>query len=365
MRIALAGPEHDAQLRSLLREHPMPGWVELALEREPDFFAAARTQGNPSQTLVALEGDAVVGMGCRSIREVYLNGHPAHLGYLSGLRLQAPYRRGTALARGYGFLRQLHEDGRAAAYVSTIIEANRAVRRLLEGGRAGLPRYRSLGRYFTFAIALGSWQPGRQPRHDVTVARAAPEEMDTVIEFLNEHGRRRQFFPVLRRGDLGSPTWLGLEPRHLMTARGSDGSIEGVAACWDQSAYKQSRVVRYGRGLEVVRARLNAVLRLAGLPGLPGDGQALSARSLSLLCVRGDDARTFAALLNGIHAEYRGACDWLMVGLHERDPLRRAIRRWTSLRYVSRLYGVAWEDGLSVIDGLAPERIPYLDVATL
>jgi hypothetical protein len=365
MRFALAGPGHDPQLRALLREHAMPGWVRLTLEREPDFFVAAAAMGGVSQTIVALEDDGVVGMGCRSVREVYLNGRAASLGYLSGLRLQPAFRRGTALARGYRFLRQLHEDGRTAAYVSTIIEDNRDVMALLAGGRAGLPRYRDLGRYVTFAVALGAWTPGRRPRRDVVVAHAAASELDAVVAFLNEHGCRRQFFPVVHRNDFNSPAWQGLEPRNVLAGRRADGRIEGVAACWDQSAYKQTRVVQYRRPLATVRPILNAALRLSGFPPLPDEGALLPAVNLSLVCVRDDDPGTLAALLNAVHAEYRGRRGWLMIGMHEQDPLCGAMRRWTSLRYASRLYAVHWEDGRSMIDALTPERVPYLDVATL
>jgi hypothetical protein len=365
MRFALAGPEHDPQLRALLREHAMPGWVAVTLEREPDFFVAAATMGRVSQTIVALEDDAVVGMGCRAVREVYLNGRPASLGYLSGLRLREAFRRGTALARGYRFLRQLHEDGRTAAYLSTIIEDNREAAALLAGGRAGLPHYRDLGRYVTLAIALGARPPGRRPRRDVVVSPAAPSELDAVVAFLNEHGRRRQFFPVVRREDFDSSAWRGLEPRNVLTARGSDGRIEGVAACWDQSAYKQTRVIRYHRSLATARPLLNALLRGAGFPALPDEGALLPAVNLSLVCIRDNDPATLAALLNGAHAVYRRGCGWLMMGLHERDPLCRAVRRWTALRYVSRLYAVHWEDGQSAIDTLASEYVPHVEVATL
>lgn len=365
MRFALAGPEHDPQLRALLRDHAMPGWVHLALEREPDFFAAASIQGDLSQTIVALEDAAVVGMGCRSVREVYLNGQSASLGYLGGLRLQERSRGRTALARGYRFLRQLHEDGRTAAYLSTIIEKNRSVRELLAGGRAGLPCYKDLGRYVTFAVALGAWPPGRKARRDLVVSHATPSALDDVVAFLNERGRRRQFFPVVRRQDFGAPAWRGLAPQDVLTARGGDGRIEGVAACWDQTAFKQTRVVRYCRSLATGRPLLNAALHLAGIPGLPDEGTVLPALNLSLVCVRDDDPGTLAALLNVAHAEYRRRFGWLMIGLHERDPLCRAIRRQTSLRYTSRLYAVHWDDGQSVIDALAPEYVPYLEVATL
>jgi hypothetical protein len=193
----------------------------------------------------------------------------------------------------------------------------------------------------------------------------APADLDAVVAFLNEHGRRRQFFPVVRREDFISSAWRGLDPRNVMIARGGDGRIEGVAACWDQSAYKQTRVVRYRRSLAAARPVLNGLLRVAGFPALPDEGALLRALNLSLVCIRDDDPGVLAALLNSIHAEYRGRYGWLMMGLHERDPLSRAVRRWTSLRYASRLYAVYWDDGRPVIEGLAPEYVPHLEVATL
>jgi hypothetical protein len=54
-----------------------------------------------------------------------------------------------------------------------------------------------------------------------------------------------------------------------------------------------------------------------------------------------------------------------MLGMHERDPLRRGIRRLAAIQYVSRLYAVCWEDGQPLVDSLTPECVPYLDVATL
>lgn len=365
MRVTLAGPEHDPQLRAMLRQYAMPGWVRLAFEREPDFFAAASTLGSVSQTVVGLDGDTVIGMGCRAVRDVYVNGRAMPLGYLSALRIRQDFRRGTGLARGYRFLRQLHGDGRTAAYLSTIIAGNREAQTLLEAGRAGLPRYRYLGRYLTFAVALGRWRPGRRPRPDATVSTAGPSGLDEVVGFLNACGPRRQFFPVIRGDDFGSPAWRGLDPEHLLTARGRDGRIEGVAACWDQGAYKQTRVVAYNRTLGVTRPIGNVLLRLAGFPQLPAEGCRLRSLSLSLVCVRDDDAGILAALLNEAHAKYRGRLEWMMIGMHERDPLCGAIRRLTALRYASRVYAVCWEDGEPLVDSLDPDRVPYLDVAIL
>ena len=91
----LATPEDDAELRSLLRENPFPGKMLVSLEREPDYFVGARVEGPFHQTIVTRDQSRgeIIGMGTRSIRDVYLNGTVQSVGYLGQLRVARRYRR--------------------------------------------------------------------------------------------------------------------------------------------------------------------------------------------------------------------------------------------------------------------------------
>ena len=54
----------------------------------------------------------IIGFGCRSLRDVYINGEARTVGYLSSLRVLPAYRNIGLVARGYAFFRRLHrEDG--------------------------------------------------------------------------------------------------------------------------------------------------------------------------------------------------------------------------------------------------------------
>ncbi|WP_419612165.1 hypothetical protein, partial [Thiolapillus sp.] len=55
----------------------------------------------------------------------WINGSTQHLGYLADLRGDPAYRGSTLLARGYRFLRQLHEDDPVPLYYSLILDGNR------------------------------------------------------------------------------------------------------------------------------------------------------------------------------------------------------------------------------------------------
>ena len=365
MDFALATSQDEPQLRKLLRTQPMPGWVRLTYEREPYFFHAAAIQGE-NQVVVARQNGEVVGTACRSWREVYLNGQPTRLGYLSGLRLQESARNRTGLANGYAFIKQLHGDGKVPGYLSTVIESNDHARRLLTSGRAGLPAYHDLGRFFTFAVPLDrSWPTTNRPE-GLTVESATRMNFEEVIQFLNEQGRRRQFFPVLRVKDFDQPCWRGLAPEHFLVGRNSDGRIAGVIGGWDQSTFKQTRVAGYAPGIAHSRWLSNAGLRLAGLPRLPLPGGMLKLLNLTLICIHDDRVDTFAAMLNGVREKWSHShFDFICCGFHERDSLIGVVKSWRSLRYVSRLYWVCWEDGTDTFRRLDSTRVPHLEVATL
>src|SRR5438270_9605247 len=108
-RIDLATPADDAELRRVLAATPMPGRVRVGFRREPSWFAAAVVDGFFRQVVVCRDLDTgrLAGFGCRSVRRLYVNGRPADVGYLSGLRLLPEHRGLGLVARGYAFFRRL------------------------------------------------------------------------------------------------------------------------------------------------------------------------------------------------------------------------------------------------------------------
>lgn len=364
MTIQLADQHHEEQLRGLLRGSAMPGWVRLAFGREPDFFHGVGVQGKASQVLIALERGRVVGMGCRSIKPMWINGQKMDFGYLGGLRLDPRVRRTGLLARGYAALRRLHEAQPAPAYLTTIIEGNAAARGLLTSHRAGLPHYLDQGRYITYAINLNR----RRRRHDspVEIRRGDEVGLEAVVAFLAEAGAKRQFFPAIEAADFGTAYLRGLEPADFRIALNGRGEIAGLAAVWDQTAFKQTFVRGYAWPIRLCRPLLSGALRLAGFRGLPPPGERLAALHVAFPCVRGDDPRIMRALLERIYAERQhGGHHFLLLGLHERDPLAAAASHFLTFRYLSRLYLACWDDGLDFVKGLDPGRIPHLELATM
>jgi hypothetical protein len=365
MRVELATEADDAALRALLAGMPMPGAVRVAFGREPSYFGALGVVGRRHLVVVARDPatGALAGFGVASVREGYVNGAPAPVGFLGGLRLLPEYRGGSLVARGYRFFRERAPDLGAALFLTTVMEENRAALALLASGRAGLPRYRDAGR-FRCLLAGTRQRLCAPPPPGVSLAAATPADRPALLGFLRREGPRRQFFPVYDEPDLaGGGLLRGLAPGGLLLARrGRD--LVGCLGAWDQSSFRQVRLRGYAPWLAALRPALNLLAVPFGAPLLPPPGAELAHAVLALPCVRDDDPAVFRALLAAQLDRLRDRVPNLLAGLHERDPLAPELGRLRHVPYASRLFVVHWPEHATAFDRL-DGRVPYLEAGSL
>jgi hypothetical protein len=364
--IELARPSDDAALRELAAAQPMGGDIRVAVRREPSFFHGVGIQGRFNQVGVVRDGPGgrVVGCATRSVRPAYLNGQRADLGYIGGLRLDPMYRGGTLLARGYRAFREHHQDGRARLYATTIIEPNQAARELLTSRRAGLPCYEDWGRYYT--LAIGTSRAKRALRDAPPIERGSANRLEEIADHLRRNGRQKQFYPCYEGEEFarGEFARRGFCAEDFFLAVRS-GRVVGAAAIWDQSSFKQTIVAVYRGKMRVLRPLYNVAAALGGWPRLPPAGTQLNQCYASFIAADGNDPATFRALLREIHNEAaRRGYAYLLVGLHEQDPLLAVASEYLHFSYPSRLYVVYWDDGADACRAL-DRRVPYLELALL
>lgn len=365
--INLASHEDDAALRTLLKSTPMAGDIQLAFAREPCYFASTDIDGHFVQVLTVREKStgSIIGMGSRSVFRAYVNGKSTDVGYLSGLRLLPEHRkRAGLLARGFRKFRDLHFDGRAGFYLTTVAADNRETLSVLTSQRAGLPVYHPWGSYHTLTFAAAADAP--KPTKSVSIRCAAPDDAAAISKFLAEQGPRRQFFPVFGEQEFaGHPQRLkGLKSESVLLAW-NDGKLVGSLGLWDQMPFKQTIVNSYSRRLSLARPFYNAVAGLQHKPKLPHAGQQLNLRYGAVPVVRpeyaevaGDLIRTAAVTLR------RQRSDLLLLGIHERDPLFKQLRLLSGREYVTLMYLVYWPDETPNVDHLA-SLPPYLELGCL
>lgn len=361
----LARPTDDPAIRRLLRENPVPGQMDLTYEREPDYFLAAPVMGRLSQTLVARHNQtgSVVGLATRSVRRLFVNGQPEDVGYIGQLRVEEAHRGRWLVPAGFRLFHQLHQDGAARGYITTIIEGNREAEGLLvEKARRHYPAYRKLSRLFTLALILR--RPRRVHAPGLEIRTGAQVPLDEIVAFLQRQGQERNFFPCYTAEELsGSATrGLGLEEMAVALRR---GKIVGVLALWDQSGYKQTVVRAYRDDLRRLKPLYNLAASVLGARPLTEIGQSINFAYGAFGCVAGDDPGIYRALLQTVFnwAADRGF-SFLMLGLCEGDPLLAVARRWLHITYTSTLYTVCWQEEESWRERL-DGRIPYVEIGTL
>jgi hypothetical protein len=365
----LAVPDDDPALRRLLRETPMDGTVRLTLRREPRYFDSQRLEGEFCQTLVATDstGDRLIALGSRSVRMRYVNGQPAAIGYLSGLRILPEHRGGTVLARGYRQLRRMHQDERTPYYLTTIADANRAALDALTGARAGMPEYRFLQRYQTFVLPLCR-KAGEHPAGNVRIRALRESELPQLIDFLTTTGAEQQFFPRYQASDFFTSrgTFQGLEATDILTAW-QGKRLVATLGLWDQSTFKQTVVEGYSQLLGAARLLYNAWARLRGWPRYPPVGGQLRSLVAAIplaapgyLPVLRQMIASAGALIRRPLPDGAG----LLLGVSEGDPLLRMVSRASLFRYTTNIYLVYWNPESVIPD---PGRNPnvYLELGCL
>jgi hypothetical protein len=353
--VDLAGPADDAGIRGLVRRQTLPGRIRLALPREPDFSLGCAVTGDDCRIVVARSVDdgAIVGVACRSIRHVFVNGREQRVGYLGQLRIDERFRGRWLVSRGFSLLARIDREDPVPLYLASIVDGNdEATGVLVARGRRCFPSFREGARYQTLALPLRRAKaPLGGPEE---IVPGTLDQLGEVARFLQTTGARRQFCSVWTEETLRHLGPLGLHTESMRIAR-RDGRIVGVVALWDQSAYKQAVVRGYSGWLKAI----------APLTNLPRVGQEVRSAYASLVCIADDDAMVFGRLLRTVYNLAHARCfDYLLVGLDARDPLLRIVGTYSHVAYPSRFYVGSWPSGDRPYEQF-DDRPAYVDIATL
>lgn len=359
-----ARPQDQADIRELLEKRSMDGAVRLALTRDPDPRIAAATEGDRHDLIVARSGDgSLAGMGGRNVYAAWFRGRLCHLGYLGQLRI-APGRLGfRRLAAAFEALRATRRDDELGFDITAILDDNERAIRLLEGGVAGLPRYRRLRRLHTLVVSTRA-----APAVPATGFRPArPADMAAIGDCLARHQRDCDFAAVWDRRRLSSPARCrGLWPEDFVVDAGDEG-IHRCAAVWDQRGFKQARIRGYAPWLRRTRPLWNVGLRALGRPLLPRAPCTLALGYLSHVGCSRDDPGAIVPLMRAALARARAkGLSYLVITLAEGHPFLAPLRRALSAYVLtSWLYVVDWGDADTAVGHALASETPWPEGALL
>lgn len=352
VRFDIAGPADEPDLRRLLRQTPLGGGYRLTLEREPDALAADFGLAGAATYVIARDRDsgAAIGMCERVVRLAHVDGAVRRLPYLAALRVHPDARGRIAILRGgFAALRAVEQPDDAPFALTSITADNHAARRLLTAGIDGLPLYRPVGDFLTFAL-----RP-RRCRPRAAIASACLDDLPALTAFLDRHNRRRQFAPHWRDDDLARLADAGLPPHRILLAR-VDGEIRGSIALWDQRAHRQTVMRGYPPVIAALRPALNRLAPLLRLPTLPPLGEPLAQAVAALHAAEADDAELALDLVAAALTEAaRLRFSVVILGLATDHPWCAPLkRRYGGLTYRTSLYLAHWPEAREAVAALGP-----------
>jgi hypothetical protein len=360
---AIAQREDDADIRRLLRENALGGWVRLALAREPDAAAADFGLSRSHGFIIARERDsgAAIGVCERSVRDAFVDGEIRRLPYLGALRVAPAYRhRIRVLKSGFAAVRTLLQEASDLPFALTSITAdNAAARRVLCAGVPGLPSYRPVGELSTFALRTsGKTIPD-------AVEHATPRDRPAIAALLQRVYRRFQFAPVWRATDLERLIAVGgLRIDDFLIVRRGTG-VSGCLAIWDQSSVKQTVVQGYAPWLRRLRPLVNLAAPFTAMPRLPPPGSALNQVYLSHIAIEDDEPAVFRSLLEaGLSLARRRGFEVALIGFASGHRFAALVRRQRAAEYRSLLHLVHWPDGSAAAETLG-SRAPHVEIAVM
>ena len=361
--VDIAKKSDDADLRNILSKTSMPGDISISLETEPSFFKALSVIGTKQTVLVIRDEEKkmIVGFAIRSIKKVFINEKITNVGYLSSLRILKEYRKGRLLYLGIKKLNNLLEESSEKINFTTIIKGNTYAQKIISTSRAGLPNYMNIGINKTFAI-----KPSKRIRYKalnkVNIKRGIDcFEVKEIISFINENGKKKDFFPVFTKKDLDNSRLLNFHLKNIYVAY-SDDEILGVVGCWDQSLFKQTVVKGLSFKNKLLRLINNYFLtHITNTPTITNVNKNIKGFYLNYVVIKYNNTDVFSQMIDTISNDYSSKdYNYFLIGLDENDPLTKSLKYFKSFNYDAIVYLVN-----STAKYLSKEKIKYLEISRL
>ncbi|MET0004841.1 MAG: hypothetical protein ABW087_14585 [Candidatus Thiodiazotropha sp.] len=335
----------DEALQIILAENPMQGWLRLAQQRSPSYFAGEDLMGHSIAIIGedAAKDNAIIGMYHTSFLPLYINGQVVKTGYLGELRVNQSYRSSLRIIKhGFASIRSLTraESTTTQLWFTSIASDNHVARRLLEADNPKLPRYTPRGELQTLAI---STHHGKRPTR---FQPAIENDIPTLCEFHQRQASQLNFAPCL------DPSWLGgLSRQKGLTIEDfliykRDGRIEACIALWDQRPFKQLVVQGYRSPLNYLRGLYNIFAYLSTRPLLPGAHSILESLYLSFFCCSKEFEEEATELVQeALYLASRRGAKIGLIGVAAGNPLLARLKKsFRPTIYKTCIESVSWRD---------------------
>ncbi len=251
--LSLAEHTHNKEILEFIAKIPMQTTEGgLTFDRNPDFFALTRAQGEKAFTFLFRNSDQCLsGIGCVSLIPMRIKGQNSYLGYTSDLRLSPQIERATRLDF-YGFYEELiqnfsnlYEFNHCQHIFATIFDGNVAAKKaLVEKKKKSQSQliHRPVFAYDNINV-LGKVPVLSKLRKDYKVEKSNPDHEEQIVSLLTQSHNRQELTwsepEVRRRLEVSG---LGFED--FLLIRNKAGQIVATCLLMSDQDFRRVKITR-------------------------------------------------------------------------------------------------------------------------
>ena len=334
----------------------MPGAIGLRIDREPDFLRLLSLRGEGT-VLVQVEDGEIQGCISASSRPVRAAGARRTLWYVGDLKVRPDCRkRGVGAALAVAALDYLLDQG-ADLLACVVARGNHRVLTFLEG-KFQIPPFRSLGPMSVLMVLASRRGPG----DGFLVREGTGPDAPELAELYRESSLRYELAPILDEEDWMQAVEEDPAVCQVLVAE-EEGRIQATGWLFDVQWAKQHVVVSLPAGLAALTAPLRPLGGLSPAFRIPREGERVALLCLRHLGVRGDNTAALRALVSEARRRaHAGGFPFVVCGLHEGDPFRRAFRRLPRFSMGSEVYLTSLQGNPGLV-GEVGKGVPVEDYA--
>jgi hypothetical protein len=238
MRLVRATEQDNDRLLHYMAKQPVPGAVQMRVQRMFNFFNQYRLQSDDYSTYMILnDHDHIEAAASIVFRKLYLDGQLQTVGYATDLRVSPNRRAITSWTQHFLPILQSERKSRNCQYVFTAVarsqrQAYNAFIRPRSVHRP-MPRYH-LFRRFNLVTLHGLWPFHNQPLPGIKIRHATGADRDLIAEYLIRKNQSSpiRFFNEKAEFERSLNQWRDLAIEDFIIAFDHKGRMIGCVAPW-------------------------------------------------------------------------------------------------------------------------------------
>ncbi len=365
--IELIDRDYNSEILNILRSAPInTDNLTISFDRQPDFFMLPQIKYHPWYyygffRLEELKGffgigfhNAMVNGSCETVfhaRDFYVSHDARGKGF--AFKVAEKFYTETSSQPGIGY--------------AIILAGNRPSLHYIGYTNPAFPHipYTQIINQLDVRNIILIWPVRNSP--DYFIRKADLQDIPEIVSLLNIEHKERLF------GNHYDETTFqnylckrpGLTISNYYLAFDRKGKLCGVCAAWDCSAFKQTRVYRYGKQFASAKAIYKSLSLFFHITPLPKPGESFKDFIIIDYAVRNRDPGIMNALLRYIYNEFRKNGFQIMVwGSSSDDALLKASESFFYKRVISNIVLFSSDPALSV-SGSIQKNLPYIDLSCL